>query len=274
LVEVCKEYRLASETFEMAVDFLDRFLSRVPLHRTRLQLLGVVCALLAAKMEEISPPRIADLIYISDGIYRKKEVFELEHQLLDALEFRTLPVTALQFLNLYATALSLPTTPANGTPTLYHLAHYLIELGIVGCGNHAPAFAYNFPNSLLAIAALDIAFRCFRDTAASGGLPYEFLSQITNNLERDNRALRHAIATLEVLFRTSWGKVQRFQAASSDAERAACKQQWALITKFNLPDFGHVSTQVAPPPPVGSLAPGGNAGSGRAVASCLTSRLD
>lgn len=58
LVEVCQEYRLVSDTLFLAVSYLDRYLSLVPVSRSRLQLVGVTCLLLAAKYEEIYAPQV------------------------------------------------------------------------------------------------------------------------------------------------------------------------------------------------------------------------
>lgn len=49
LVEVVQEYRLRSETLHLAVNYLDRFLSRtVHVKRAKLQLAGAAALLLAA----------------------------------------------------------------------------------------------------------------------------------------------------------------------------------------------------------------------------------
>lgn len=61
LVEVAQEYKLVSETLYLTVDYLDRYLSVVPLQRSQLQLLGVACMLLASKFEEIYAPSVRPL---------------------------------------------------------------------------------------------------------------------------------------------------------------------------------------------------------------------
>ena len=56
LVEVAEEYRLVPETLYLAVNYIDRFLAHVPVNRSKLQLVGVTCMLIASKYEEIHPP--------------------------------------------------------------------------------------------------------------------------------------------------------------------------------------------------------------------------
>ena len=70
LVEVAEEYRLEAETLYLAVNYIDRFLSQVPVNRSKLQLVGVTCMLVAAKYEEIHPPAVDEFVYISDNTYK------------------------------------------------------------------------------------------------------------------------------------------------------------------------------------------------------------
>ena len=48
LVEVTEEYKLACETLHLAINYLDRFLSKQNILRGNLQLLGIVCMLIAS----------------------------------------------------------------------------------------------------------------------------------------------------------------------------------------------------------------------------------
>ena len=66
LIEVCEVYRLHRETFYLAVDFLDRYLGltdSVP--KNRLQLIGVTCLFIGAKLEEIYPPKLQEFAYVT-----------------------------------------------------------------------------------------------------------------------------------------------------------------------------------------------------------------
>lgn len=74
LQEVAEEYHLTVDTLALAVAYLDRFLSRMSVSRSKLQLLGTTCVYLAAKFEEIYPPEIAEFVYITDDTYTKRQV--------------------------------------------------------------------------------------------------------------------------------------------------------------------------------------------------------
>ena len=74
LQEVAEEYQLTMDTLALAIAYLDRFLSKMSVSRSKLQLLGATCMYLAAKFEEIYPPEIAEFVYVTDDTYTKRQV--------------------------------------------------------------------------------------------------------------------------------------------------------------------------------------------------------
>ena len=66
-VDVGDEFHLCPETTHLAVALLDRCLSTMLVRREHLQLLGCVCLLTAAKMEEPEPHDVEEFVYISDN---------------------------------------------------------------------------------------------------------------------------------------------------------------------------------------------------------------
>jgi len=65
---------LTDETLHLAVHYLDSFLSKLPVKRSKLQLVGIVCMFIAAKYEERAPPSADEFVYITDHTYEKAEV--------------------------------------------------------------------------------------------------------------------------------------------------------------------------------------------------------
>lgn len=47
------------------------------MRRSKLQLVGVAALLMASKYEEIYPPELRDLVYITDRAYNKQEILEM-----------------------------------------------------------------------------------------------------------------------------------------------------------------------------------------------------
>uniref|UniRef100_H2YUU9 Cyclin-like domain-containing protein n=1 Tax=Ciona savignyi TaxID=51511 RepID=H2YUU9_CIOSA len=86
IMEVCEVYSLHRETFYLAVDYIDRYLNKTTdIHKTRLQLVGVTALFIAAKLEEIYPPKLADFAYVTDGACTDDEILSQELIMLTAL---------------------------------------------------------------------------------------------------------------------------------------------------------------------------------------------
>eukprot|EP00189_Rhodosorus_marinus_P004004 CAMPEP_0113955840 /NCGR_PEP_ID=MMETSP0011_2-20120614/1651_1 /TAXON_ID=101924 /ORGANISM="Rhodosorus marinus" /LENGTH=265 /DNA_ID=CAMNT_0000965763 /DNA_START=259 /DNA_END=1053 /DNA_ORIENTATION=+ /assembly_acc=CAM_ASM_000156 len=100
LIEVSEEYRLLPETLHLAMNYLDRFLQMVCVDRSRLQLVGLSCLLLASKVEEVYPPLVDDLVFICDYTYTREEVIEMESLVVSTLEFRLTVTTMFPFMHI------------------------------------------------------------------------------------------------------------------------------------------------------------------------------
>ncbi len=74
MLQVCEELQRAPEVFSLAVNYLDRFLGRCKVGKSRLQLLGSVCLMIASKFKETNPIQGERLIYFSDFSIRPDEL--------------------------------------------------------------------------------------------------------------------------------------------------------------------------------------------------------
>lgn len=102
IMEVCEVYRLRRVTYHLAVDYLDRYLSMKPnVPKTQLQLLGVSCLFIAAKLEEIYPPKLSEFSYVCDGACTDNQILSCEILLLSCLGWDVNPMTPSGWLNLY-----------------------------------------------------------------------------------------------------------------------------------------------------------------------------
>lgn len=92
LVDVHLKFKLLPETLFLAVEIIDRFLDKKVVSRQKLQLVGVVAMLLAAKYEEIYPPEVKDFIYIAANTYSRDDILRMERLMFSTLEFNlTIP---------------------------------------------------------------------------------------------------------------------------------------------------------------------------------------
>jgi hypothetical protein len=98
LVEVHMKFRLVPDTLYLCVNLIDRYCSIKPVKRASLQLVGVTALLVACKYEEIYPPEVRDCVYITDRAYSRKQVLDMEQDILKTLNFNITVPTAYPFL--------------------------------------------------------------------------------------------------------------------------------------------------------------------------------
>ena len=100
MMEVCSEFMLKRETFHMAVNHLDRFLmSYGPVQKNEFQLVGLVSMYIAAKIEEIFPPKLEDWVKSADEGYSSKAIKAMEVFMLRHIRWNVLPPTPFNYLN-------------------------------------------------------------------------------------------------------------------------------------------------------------------------------
>ena len=65
---------LRQETLFLAVNIIDRFLSKRQVAKDKLQLVGATCLLIASKMEDMWPPLVRDLVYVASNAFTKQDL--------------------------------------------------------------------------------------------------------------------------------------------------------------------------------------------------------
>lgn len=79
LMEVCEVYKLHRETFYLAQDFFDRYMAtQQNIVKTLLQLIGISSLFIAAKLEEIYPPKLHQFAYVTDGACSGDQILNME----------------------------------------------------------------------------------------------------------------------------------------------------------------------------------------------------
>ncbi|KAI1285570.1 G1/S-specific cyclin-E [Halotydeus destructor] len=102
LSEVCEVYKLHRETFYLAIDFVDRYLTnQTDLPKQQLQLIGITCLFIASKIEEIYPPKLSEFAYVTDGACVEEEIIINELVILKSLNWGLTPITANSWLSTY-----------------------------------------------------------------------------------------------------------------------------------------------------------------------------
>ncbi|XP_015678228.1 cyclin-G1 [Protobothrops mucrosquamatus] len=103
LLSLIQFFGFRTETFSLAVNYLDRFLSKIKVQPKHLGCIGLSCFYLAVKVmeEESNIPLATDLIRISQYRFTVSDLMRMEEILLEKLHGKVKATTASQFLQLY-----------------------------------------------------------------------------------------------------------------------------------------------------------------------------
>ncbi|KAF8523253.1 cyclin-like protein [Gautieria morchelliformis] len=88
LLQVHLRYRLLPETLWIAINIVDRFLTKRVVSLVKLQLVGVTAMFIAAKYEEILAPSVEEFVFMTENGYQKDEILKGERIILQTLDFR------------------------------------------------------------------------------------------------------------------------------------------------------------------------------------------
>lgn len=104
LVEVHLKFKLVPETLYLTVNLIDRYLVEAVVERSNLQLVGVSALLLASKYEEIYPPELKELVYITDRAYTQDQILVMEEKMVKKLHYNMTIASTHCFLMRYLKA--------------------------------------------------------------------------------------------------------------------------------------------------------------------------
>lgn len=135
---------MALETLFITVSILDRYLQCKQVRRSKLQLVGVSALLVASKYEEIYPPELKELVFITDKAYNEKEILDMEGDIIKTLDYKFCVPTAHTFLCRYLKA-------AHAERVMVQLCCYLVERSLQEYS------MLKYPPSLVAAASILIA---------------------------------------------------------------------------------------------------------------------
>ncbi|EMD34770.1 hypothetical protein CERSUDRAFT_116962 [Gelatoporia subvermispora B] len=98
LIQVHSRFRLLPETLFLCVNLIDRFLSSRVVSLAKLQLVGITCMFVAAKVEEIVAPSAQNFLYCADSSYNESEILMAEKYILKTIDWNLSYPNPIHFL--------------------------------------------------------------------------------------------------------------------------------------------------------------------------------
>lgn len=132
LIEVHLKFKLTPETLYLTINLIDIYLSKVNINRNKLQLIGITCLFICNKYEEIYPPDLKEHIEMTDHAYNKKEILEMENEILKKLEFNITFPTCYRYLEIFFQILFIYNNyEFKNKNKFFMFCRYLIELSLL-----------------------------------------------------------------------------------------------------------------------------------------------
>jgi len=98
LIQVHSRFKLLPETLFLCVNIIDRFLSARVVSLAKLQLVGVTCMFIAAKVEEIVAPSATNFLYCADSSYDESQILQAERYVLKTIDWNMSYPNPIHFL--------------------------------------------------------------------------------------------------------------------------------------------------------------------------------
>ena len=145
LVKNNNKWKLKDDTIYMAMNIMDRYISKYKVENVDFQLVGVSSYLIASKYEDIYPPYVDELSKICNFIYTSDDIIKKEYEILSGLNFDILYNSSYKFLTF------LHSIVEKDNNKLFYLAQFILELSLENID------ILEFSQSKRALAALLLA---------------------------------------------------------------------------------------------------------------------
>ena len=88
MIEVADNFLLKRETLHLGISIVDQYLSLCSVTKPELQLVGLCCLFIAAKVEEVFAPRAHDFLQVAGNVYSFEEMVYTERLILVKCRWR------------------------------------------------------------------------------------------------------------------------------------------------------------------------------------------
>jgi len=180
MLDVCEEQQCHPEVFHLAMNYVDRVLSRVAIGKHQFQLIGCVCMFLASKFKETCPLPSENLVIYTDNSVSVKDITTWELMILNVLGWDLSAVTPYSILDQLLRSLELDNS-AETALSMEKVRKHAETLVALAATEYA--FCQKSP-ALVAVASLGAALR---------GLNTQGLDKMISSLEITTGVKKNAI---------------------------------------------------------------------------------
>ena len=124
LVKNNHKWKLKDDTIYMAMNIMDRYVSKYKSKNLEFQLIAISSYLIASKYEDIYPPYIDELSQICNYIYSNDDIIKKEYEILSGLNFDVLYNSSYKFLTFLHSVVD------NQNMKLLYLAQFILEISL------------------------------------------------------------------------------------------------------------------------------------------------
>ena len=115
-------WKLNDDTIFMAMNIMDRYISKYKVENSEFQLIGITSYFIASKFEDIYPQYLDELSKICNFIYTPDDIIKKEYEILSGLNFDILYNSSYKFLTF------LHSICDKENMILFYLAQFILEL--------------------------------------------------------------------------------------------------------------------------------------------------
>ncbi|MCQ2819673.1 MAG: hypothetical protein MJ252_20605 [archaeon] len=102
IMQISEEFAFKRDTFHYCINYINRYLYKTNnLKKEKVQLIGVTCLGIAAKIEEVQIPKLIEYSNSTENIYSIQDIIECEKEVLKVLQWKIVPITINCWLNWY-----------------------------------------------------------------------------------------------------------------------------------------------------------------------------
>ena len=124
LVRNNHKWKLKDDTLFMAMNIMDRYISKYKVSNSEFQLVGIASYLIASKYEDIYPPYVDELAQICNFIYTTDDIIKKEYEILVGLNFDILYNSSYKFLTFLHSIID------KENIKLLYLSQFILELSL------------------------------------------------------------------------------------------------------------------------------------------------